>query len=67
MTQDIRYALIFLAETARQPQLRSGNSQAQISESHGLSLKFLEQVVGKLRQGRKFFMGYAWQEWRIRN
>ena len=39
MTQDIRYALIFLAETARQP--HSGPvTVKQISESHGLSLKF---------------------------
>lgn len=49
MTQDVRYALIFLAETARQSRLGPVTVK-QISESHGLSPKFLEQVVGKLRK-----------------
>lgn len=49
MTQDVRYALIFLAETARQSCL-GPMTVKQISESHGLSPKFLEQVVGKLRK-----------------
>ncbi len=49
MTQDIRYALIFLAETARQSHLGPVTVR-QISESHNLSPKFLEQVVGKLRE-----------------
>lgn len=49
MTQDVRYALIFLAETTKQ--FNSGPvTVKQISESHNLSPKFLEQVVGKLRQ-----------------
>lgn len=49
MTQDVRYALIFLAEIAKQS--NSGPvTVKQISESHSLSSKFLEQVVGKLRK-----------------
>ena len=49
MTQDIRYALIFLAEVAKQFGLGTVKIR-QISETHSLSPKFLEQVVGKLRQ-----------------
>ena len=49
MTQDVRYALIFLAEIAKQS--RPGPvTVKQIAGDHGLSPKFLEQVVGKLRK-----------------
>ena len=49
MTQDVRYALIFLAEIAKQSH-PGPVTVRQISKDHGLSLKFLEQVVGKLRK-----------------
>ncbi|MBI2310187.1 Rrf2 family transcriptional regulator [Candidatus Collierbacteria bacterium] len=48
MTQDVRYALIFLAEIAKQ----SGQGPVtvkKIATAHHLSFKFLEQIVGKLR------------------
>lgn len=49
MTQDVRYALIFLAEIAKQPH-PGPVTVRQISKDHNLSPKFLEQVVGKLRK-----------------
>ena len=49
MTQDVRYALIFLAEIAKQSGLGPVTVR-QISEDHNLSPKFLEQIAGKLRQ-----------------
>ncbi len=49
MTQDVRYALIFLAEIAKQSYPGPATVK-QVSENHGLSPKFLEQVVGKLRK-----------------
>lgn len=49
MTQDVRYALMFLAEIAKEP--RQGPvAVKKIADSQNLSLKFLEQVVGKLRK-----------------
>jgi Rrf2 family iron-sulfur cluster assembly transcriptional regulator len=49
MTQDVRYALIFLAEIAKQSH-PGPVTVKQIAGAHGLSFKFLEQVVGKLRK-----------------
>ncbi|GEM_PF-4913047 len=49
MTQDVRYALIFLAEIAKKS-YQGPMTVKQVSDSHSLSPKFLEQVVGKLRQ-----------------
>ena len=49
MTQDIRYALMFLAEVAGKSQ-PGPMSVKKIAGAHHLSFKFLEQVVGKLRQ-----------------
>ena len=50
MTQDIRYALMFLAEAAKKPW--SGPVTInKVAAGHHLSFKFLEQVVGKLRKG----------------
>lgn len=49
MTQDVRYALIFLAEIAKQSH-PGPVTVKQIAGDHGLSPKFLEQVVGKLRK-----------------
>lgn len=51
MTQDIRYALMFLAEIAKRP-WQGPVAIRQFSDSHHLSFKFLEQVVGKLRKSR---------------
>jgi len=49
MTQDIRYALMFLAEIAKQP-WTGPVAVKKVAENHNLSFKFLEQVVGKLRK-----------------
>ena len=49
MTQDIRYALMFLAEVSRESRMRPV-AVKKVADNNQLSIKFLEQVVGKLRQ-----------------
>src|SRR3989338_6424881 len=49
MTQDVRYALLFLTEIVRQPWTEPV-AVRRFADNHHLSFKFLEQVVGKLRQ-----------------
>lgn len=49
MTQDIRYALMFLAGIAQDAR-RQPVAVKKFADSHSLSFKFLEQVVGKLRK-----------------
>lgn len=49
MTQDVRYALMFLAEITKEP--RQGPvAVKKVADDQNLSFKFLEQVVGKLRK-----------------
>ncbi|MBI5357067.1 Rrf2 family transcriptional regulator [Candidatus Collierbacteria bacterium] len=49
MTQDVRYALLFLTEIVRQP-WKGPVTVKKFANNHHLSFKFLEQIVGKLRQ-----------------
>ncbi len=51
MTQDIRYALMFLAEVAKDTR-HEPVAVKKFADSHRLSFKFLEQVVSKLRKSR---------------
>lgn len=51
MTQDIRYALMFLAGIAKDARQKPV-AVKKFADSHSLSFKFLEQVVGKLRKSR---------------
>lgn len=51
MTQDIRYALMFLAEVAKYARQKPV-AVKKFADNHQLSFKFLEQVVGKLRKSR---------------
>lgn len=50
MTQDIRYALMFLAAVAKDSS-RQPVAVKTVAQNHRLSFKFLEQVVGSLRKG----------------
>lgn len=50
MTQDVRYALMFLAKIAERP-WRGPVAVKKFADSHHLSFKFLEQVVGNLKKG----------------
>lgn len=49
MTQDVRYALMFLAEISKRP-WAGPIAVGKFAGKHHLSFKFLEQVIGKLRQ-----------------
>lgn len=49
MTQDIRYALMFLAGIAKDAR-RQPVAVKKFADFHHLSFKFLEQVVGNLRK-----------------